>query len=227
MTTAGLPGYLRLGDTVLDVGCGTGAITAGIARQVGAAGLAVGIDRDQSLLTQHPVLPNLRFLAGDATALPFRSRFDVVTAARTLQWLSDPGLAVRRMSQAARPGGTVVVLDYNHRDNSWTPEPPAEFARFYQAFLDWRAANDWDNEMADHLPALFHAAGLSGVEDHVDDEVTHRGDAEFLTLLAIWSHVIADVGPRIVAAGFLSESERLAAAGSYQSFAASRAEPRP
>src|ERR1019366_3444221 len=149
---------LRPGLSVLDVGFGTGAITVGIAAAVGPEGSVVGVDRDEDLLArareEHTAIPNLRFEHGDATSLTFKEQFDIVTAARTLQWIADPGLAVRRMKAAAKPGGLVVVLDYNLAANEWEPDPPAAFRDFYQAFLDWREANHWDNKMADHLPGL-------------------------------------------------------------------------
>ena len=77
---------LRPGMAVLDIGCGTGAITAGIAEVVGPQGCVVGVDRDAGLLElagkQHGAVPNLRFEFGDATSLSFHSQFDIVTAAR-------------------------------------------------------------------------------------------------------------------------------------------------
>jgi ubiquinone/menaquinone biosynthesis C-methylase UbiE len=83
--------YLRPGLSVLDVGCGTGAITAGIAKAVGPHGRVVGIDLDEVLLerarAEHGTVPNLEFRHGEAMALTFRAEFDVVTAARTLQWI--------------------------------------------------------------------------------------------------------------------------------------------
>jgi SAM-dependent methyltransferase len=196
---------------VLDVGCGTGAITAGIVKAVGPGGCVIGIDRDPGLLDaargDHEHVPNLRFVRGDATSLPFRARFDIVAAARTLQWISEPLRAVIAMKEAARPGGRIVVLDYNHNANSLRPAPPAAFRHFYQAFLGWRRAHGWDNDMADHLPELLRAAGLTGVTSHVQDDVTDRQDPEFAGKTAIWSHVIDNVGAQIVAAGFLTEGE--------------------
>src|SRR6516164_2145961 len=79
---------LRPGLAVLDVGCGTGAITAGAAKAVGPHGHVVGIDRDEALLelarAEHAMIPNLRFEYGDVTTLTFGTEFDIVTAARTL-----------------------------------------------------------------------------------------------------------------------------------------------
>jgi SAM-dependent methyltransferase len=201
---------LRPGLSVLDVGCGTGAITVGIARAVGAGGLVVGVDRDAGLLEAarqaHQGIANLEFELADATELPFQARFDIVTAARTLQWIGEPGKAVARMKQAAKPLGRLVVLDYNHAENEWEPNPPGEFQAFYRAFLGWRDAHGWDNRMADHLPELFDSAGLVDIESHVQDEVAQRGDEAFAEQAALWPQVIENIGEQISRAGFFEES---------------------
>jgi hypothetical protein len=59
------------------------------------------------------------------------------------------------MKNAAKPEGHVIVLDYNLDETGWEPDPPADFQRFYQAFLDWRTANSWDNRTASHLTEFF------------------------------------------------------------------------
>jgi SAM-dependent methyltransferase len=197
---------------VLDIGCGTGAITSGIAKAVGPSGNVLGIDRDpeqvEAARQQHGAFPNLSFEVGDALSMAFEGRFDVVNAARTLQWLDRPAEAVLRMKRAAKPGGRVVALDYDHERNKWDPDPPPAFLRFYQAFLDWREANGWDNRMAEHLPDLFREAGITAVQVHIEDETAQRSDPDFSDTAGIWSHVIETIGPQVVAAGFLQESER-------------------
>jgi ubiquinone/menaquinone biosynthesis C-methylase UbiE len=119
---------------VLDVGCGTGSITAGIAKAVGPQGHVVGIDRDPGLLElarqEHAGVANLRFEAGDATTLCQMAEYDFVTSARTLQWIPEPVLAIQNMKRALKPSGILVVLDYNHVHNAWVPEPPEEFKLF-------------------------------------------------------------------------------------------------
>jgi len=204
------------GLSVLDVGCGTGTITAGIAEAVGPRGLVIGVDRDSGLLEiarrEHGAIANLRFDAADVSCLPFHSQFDVVTAARVLQWISDPGQAVMQMREACRPSGIVAVLDYNHEANQWEPDPPAEFQEFYRAFLAWRASHHWDNRMADHLPELLQRAGLIHIESHVQDEVAVRGGPHFEEQAALWPQVIDNIGGQLCGAGFLTES-RLRQAG--------------
>ena len=217
---------LRPGMTVLDVGCGTGAITAGIAKAVGPRGIAVGVDRDEANLAigreEHRDIPNLRFENSDVLTLGdhFQSRFDIVTAARTLQWISNPDQAIRNMKNAAKPGGRLVILDYNLELTSWEPEPPAAFRKFYRAFLDWRVANNWDNRMAGRLPVLLQSAGLTEIEIHASDEVVERGDPNFFDSYAsgIWLYVIQSLGQQLVQAGFLGEAERRRAEEEYDRY---------
>lgn len=208
---------------MLDVGCGTGAITAGIAKAVGSNGHVLGIDRDEALLevarTEHAMFPNLQFERGDATNLRFAAQFDIVTAARTLQWIAEPALAVSKMKQSAKTAGLLVILDYNHLRNQWEPDPPAEFKLFYDAFLAWRHANGWDNEMADHLPELFRSAGLVDVQSRPQDETVERGEPEFARRTSLWSEVIESLGGQLAAAGFCTGPQLEEARDSYDSWA--------
>jgi len=217
-----LAGLLAPGMAVLDVGCGTGAITSGVAEAVGPDGVVVGVDRDHGLIERARAhcagRPNLSFEEADAIALPYDGRFDVVTAARTLQWVADLPAAVRQMISAARPGGLLVVLDYNHALNSWDPAPPPEFAAFYAAFLGWRQSHGWDNEVANHCPALFAAAGLRDVRTIVQDETSIRTDQDFAEKTGLWPEVIDNLGPTLQSAGVCDVSLLAAARQSYEAW---------
>lgn len=219
---------LRTGMTVLDVGCGTGAITADIAKAVGPGGMVVGIDRDDANLAiaaqEHRGIANLRFASADILTLdgesPLHRTFDIVTAARTIQWISEPERAIGHMRRAAKPGGHVIVLDYNLDETRWEPEPPADFQRFYRAFLDWRTANQWDNRTAAHLANFFHSAGLVNIASHPSDEIVRRGDPDFFDAYAsgIWLYVIQTIGPNLVQSGLLDEAVRAHALEDYSSY---------
>lgn len=200
-----LAGVLSAGMSVLDVGCGSGAITKGIAEAVGPTGTVLGIDRDKSLL-EHArrhceAASHLHFEERDVLALDFERRFDVVTASRTLQWISDVESAVFRMARATKSNGAVVVLDYNHALHSWEPVPPAAFREFYRVFLSWRQANGWDNEIGNHLPAVFEQAGLTNVTSINQDEIAKRGDDDFDQQSSLWPLLIDNLASALLQSG--------------------------
>ena len=223
-----LAGLLRPGLVVLDVGCGTGAITRGIAEAVAPAGRVVGVDINAGLIDEarrtHGDVAGLSFELADIEALPFQRTFDVVTAARVLQWLAHPDTALRHMAQAAKPGGRNVVLDYNHEKIIWKPEPPESVRRFYSAFLHWRAEARLDNAIADHLSTMFVNAGLRDIVVSPQHELTHRSDPDFATRIGIWAEVAASRGHQLVADGAIIEAERAEAEADYRDWIRNSAE---
>jgi len=106
---------LHLGQDVLDVGCGPGTLTIETARRV-LPGRVVGLDVNPEMLaaareaSPPGALPNLAFLEGDIRDGGWEDEFDLVTAARVLQWIPDAERALTPMVAAVRPGGLVVAL---------------------------------------------------------------------------------------------------------------------
>ena len=146
--------------------CGPGAITVGIAEGVGAEGRVVGVDADESLIAEarrSHRRAGLTFEVRDAYELGFTSEFDVVTSSRVLQWLANPRAALSAVIAACRPGGLVLVLDYNHEKVSFEPPLPSSAARFYETFLTWRADAGMSNVVADRLEEWFREAGVGSV----------------------------------------------------------------
>ena len=213
---------LEPGFAVLDVGCGSGAITRGVAEAVGPTGRVVGLDASDSLIAgarrAYAGVPRLAFEVGDLHALPYHGTFDVVTAARVLQWLADPLGALMAMARATRPGGRVVVLDYNHEKIAWRPAPPPSMSAFYAAFLRWRAEAGLDNTVADRLVELFGAVDLVDVTVSPQHEVTRRGEADFERRTGIWAEVAATRGHQMVADGAVTERQRATAESEYRAW---------
>ncbi|MBB6730317.1 methyltransferase domain-containing protein [Cohnella zeiphila] len=205
----GLARLLRPGMAILDVGCGTGAISRGIAEAVGPEGRVVGIDNNPRLIEQarsaHGDVPWLSFEVGDLYELAFEERFDVVTAARVLIWLSDPAKAVNRMAAATKEGGSVVLADYNHGRIVWDPQPPESMLAFYEAYLKWRLDAGLDNGIADRLGTLLGEAGLTDVRIEPTHEETFRDDADFIGRIALWADTASSRGPQMQRDGYLTE----------------------
>jgi ubiquinone/menaquinone biosynthesis C-methylase UbiE len=216
------------GMSVLDVGCGTGAITRGIAEAAGPAGRVVGLDVNTGLIEEarslHGDVPGLSFEVGDVYDLPFHDGFDIVTSARVLQWLSEPVQALRSMVAATKTGGRVVVLDYNHEKVAWTPQPPPIMQAFYAAFLHWRSECGMDNAIADHLADMFFEVGLSEIQTTGQHEHTVRGDSDFDSRIEIWAQVAHSRGVQMVDDGFIPEVTRRVAERDYREWCEFEAE---
>ena len=118
-------GDLEPGQRVVDVGCGPGTITAGLARIV-APGATLGVDRDAGVVAEaasaHSERQNLRFAVGDAYALPVDDgAADVVLFHQVLQHLADPVAALAEAGRALRPGGLVAARDADYGAFLWAP----------------------------------------------------------------------------------------------------------
>ena len=105
---------LKVGGSALDVACGSGKLTAELARIAGPRGRVVGLDfSPQMLEVAQRDHPGIEFLEGDALKLPFDdAEFDASTVAFGLRNLSDPIAGLREMLRVVKPGGRSVVLEF-------------------------------------------------------------------------------------------------------------------
>ena len=100
------------GRTVLDVGCGTGFVTAALER----SGMrVVGIDMHEVGLQF--ARPRMRgpLICATATTLPFRDQFEVAMLCDVIEHCPDDVLVLRDTSRAIRPGGSIVVTVPAHQ----------------------------------------------------------------------------------------------------------------
>jgi ubiquinone/menaquinone biosynthesis C-methylase UbiE len=104
---------IKAGIRVLDVGCGTGGFTRGIADA--AAAEVTGCDVSKKFVAEARSRPapsrgRVEWVVGDAEHLPFGpSSFDRVLLSLVLHQLADPAAAVREAFRVLRTGGVVVV----------------------------------------------------------------------------------------------------------------------
>ncbi len=121
------------GAAWVDVGCGTGSLSAAIA-ELAAPRELVGIDSSEAYITHAAArLPDRTFLIGDALALPFEDgRFDAAVCGLVLNFVSEPAVAARELARVVRPGGTVAGYVWDYADGM-------EFLRHF-----WDAATELD-----------------------------------------------------------------------------------
>ena len=159
---------LRRGMSVLDVGCGPGSITRGLAEHV-APGPVVGLDLSRETLeaarrdAAARGLDNLRYQEGSVYALPFPdAAFDVVYAHQVLQHLRERDAALREMLRVVRPGGCVAVRDVDWGTAAYWPRDPW-IDRFIAVHQEAWYRNGGEPQLGRQLRALFNAAGVADV----------------------------------------------------------------
>lgn len=108
---------LQPGETILDVGCGSGVLDRWLARRTAGANPIVAADIHGVLLQEASALAKkdglesvITFRAGNAEALPFPdSSFDVAISATVMELL-DAQKMLREMIRVTRPGGRVGIV---------------------------------------------------------------------------------------------------------------------
>lgn len=158
--------YLRPDQTLLDVGCGPGTITAELADRVGDV-IAVETSEPALALARAEVArrgtTEVRFLVGDVHALDLADdSVDVVHAHQVLQHVADPVQALREMRRVCRPGGMVAVRDSDYAAFTWWPALPA-LDRWLELYRAAARANDAEPDAGRRLLSWALAAGYTDV----------------------------------------------------------------
>ena len=95
------------GERILDVGCGTGQLTAEIAR---SGATVTGLDESAEMLAEaRKNFPDLEFVLGDAASFHFPEPFDAVFSNAALHWVKNAEGAVRSIARALRASGRFVA----------------------------------------------------------------------------------------------------------------------
>jgi len=156
---------LAPGMRLLDVGCGPGTITTGLARAV-APGEAIGIEVVPDVLVQareHAAsegVTNLRFEEASVYALPYEdASFDVAHAHQVLQHLAQPEDAAREVLRVLRPGGLFAVRDADYATMVAWPRS-AELDRWLEVYHQVALRNGADSDAGRRLGAWLRHAGF-------------------------------------------------------------------
>ena len=101
---------------ILDVGCGTGDLTARLRAEL-TTELVAGCDFSAGMLEQAAARTRaVRWLQGDATRLPFTdATFEAVLSTEAFHWFPDPDAALREFRRVLGPGGRLLVALVNVR----------------------------------------------------------------------------------------------------------------
>ena len=170
---------------VLDVACGTGALTCEAARRVKPDGSVTGLDRNEGMLAvARRKAPDIEWRQGLAESLPFaNATFDAVVSQFGLMFFEDRVAALREMWRVMRPGGRLAVAVWDALDHS---PGYAAMAALLQRLFGSRIADELRAPFVlgdpPALRGLFMRAGIAEVEIRTPD-----GTARFPSIQS-WVH---------------------------------------
>lgn len=205
------------GERILDLGCGSGRLTAELLERIGA-GHVVGLDQSAAMLAEavryrreHPPMTplhdaatapsHLTFVRADGGALPFADAFDAVVSNATLHWILDHDAAFGSVCRALAPGGRFIaqcggfgnlqgLLERTRRlmgDSAWAP-----------AFDGW--TEPWLFATVPDTMVRLEQAGFTAVEVTIHDAPTPLPDRatyeDFVACVCLRHHLARLPGDR-------------------------------
>jgi SAM-dependent methyltransferase len=174
---------------VLDVGCGTGALTAELVGRLGSSQVAAVEPSPTFFASMLDRFPDVEVHQAPAEQVPFGDgEFDAALAELVVHFMTDPVAGLREMARVTRTGGTVAACVWDHEGGTG---PLGSF---------WTAVHELDPDAHDeaglagaragHLTELFGAAGLRDVvEEPIEVSI------ELPSFEAWWEPFTLGVGP--------------------------------
>jgi SAM-dependent methyltransferase len=175
-TGTGIPAGWRC----LDLGPGAGTITAWLADQVGPSGHVTALDLDPRHITAPD---NVTIRQGDVRTVDLPDRhYDLIHTRLVLLHLAERDMVLDRLVTALKPGGILVVSDWDATWRDWllqapTPEAGDAFNAFQNGLLAVLQDNGADLGWARRAPLAMRAAGLDDVDTVVHNRLWLGGEA--------------------------------------------------
>lgn len=210
----------RPADTIVDIGCGPGWLTAELARAVGDGGKIIAVDPSPDMraaAARHCAdYTNIEIVAGAANALPVsNATADRAVAIQVFEYIDDIPGALAEVYRVLRPAGRLVIGDIHFDTLAWHSDDPARMARMMTA---------WDHHLVERcvpavLPAMLHDARfvVRDVTANTCCDTTLRPDGLAMLMLHLApayavENALIDAAE---AAAWAAEQHELAAAGRF------------
>jgi len=164
----------KSGERILDLGCGTGTLTAEIA----ACGAhVVGVDRSSEMIdAARKKFPAIQFEVCDARALPFSAEFDAVFSNATLHWIPEAESVVEGVSRSLKRAGRFIA-EFGGKGNVRSVVAALENA-LTQLGISSGGANPWFYPSVAQYAALLEKHALEVREAALFERPTKLEDGE-------------------------------------------------
>ena len=161
--------YLQSGMTLLDCGCGPGALTLGLAEAI-APGQVIGIDIEPRMIERAMAsaserrVDNVRFQIANICEIPFPDHsFDSLFTSAVLEHLSDPGKALQEMYRVLKPGGCAGIINTDWGEPLISP-PDESVRQFFELFERGFNHHGGSLNRGRHLRQMMRQAGFTVID---------------------------------------------------------------
>jgi trans-aconitate 2-methyltransferase len=195
---------VRGDETVLDAGCGSGRVTAELAKRL-PGGRVVALDLSENMLRrarEHLKSVQALLVLASTDALPFRESFDGIFSTATFHWVKDHDRLFRELYAALKPGGWLVaqcgggpnLARILRRAHALMTSP-----RFSGFFVNWNDPQNYQD--AESTAARLRAAGFVDVATSIEPAPFNVPNAEvfsdFLATVTLRHHVASIPDPEL------------------------------
>jgi ubiquinone/menaquinone biosynthesis C-methylase UbiE len=171
--------HLDRAGSVLDMGCGTGAVARVVARRAGFSGRVSGVDLSaylveaaERLAREEGIAERAEFRSGNVANLEFGdATFDAVIAHTLLSHVDDACAVLAEAARVAKPGGMIGIFDGDYASLTFDHTDPVKGKGYDEAIIGALVTNP---RVMRQMPKLLRAAGLE--------------------LVATFPYVLAEVG---------------------------------
>ena len=204
----------RPGERILDLGCGTGRVTADIAATPGVR--VVALDLSEAMLSEaRTCVPGgVGLVRADGARLPFHGVFDAVFSGATFHWIQDHDRLFEEVHGALEPGGRIVaqcgggpnLARLLERAHTLMDSEP--FASHFGVWSD-----PWTFAGIEETRARLERAGFESIDVWLEEAPTTLPDAraftDFISCVCVRHHV--DTLPSALRPSFVAALARQAA----------------
>jgi SAM-dependent methyltransferase len=198
------------GSTVLEAACGVGAQTVILAKNSpGADFVCVDISADSLAVAEDRVrsegITRVIFRQADIYRLPFPpDSFDHVFVCFLLEHLPDPLLALTRLKEVLKPGGSITVIEGDHGTALFYPDSSSAHA-VIRCLIDLQARMGGNALIGRELWHLLNEAGFSGVTVSPRPVYADAGNPESGEAVKnIFIAMVEGVGKQALGSGMIS-----------------------
>ena len=208
------------GETIADIGCGTGLLTHDLARAVGETGRVIGIDPSAEMRSACEKRcrdrTNVQVVEGTVEALPLDDNsVDRAASLQVFEYVSDIGAALKEVSRVLRPGGRIVVGDLHWDSHIWHADNIERMTHMLHI---------WDKHLTERrvpalLSPLLRQAGfeVESIVPELCQDTVFRADglAQLMThLISAYAQQNDLADPNEIEA-WISEQQKMAAEGRF------------